>query len=180
MIYKYYTVKYISIISMMQLYFYHRVLLVQCTNCFSSAVIIYFITPKPHKREPFICCLTSYGLYLFHTTAQHKDVLFLCPGDPGWALWLSGLFSFLHLSMWTPAIALLAALWCTVAAGGSGHQVTSPFLPFPNRWLQSQALPSWLMKSCTEVLDFFNKKTHSSLTHWLKPHLLCNGTALAV
>lgn len=47
--YKYQTVKYIYIICMMQLYFYHRVLLAECTNCFASAVMIYFTTPKPHK-----------------------------------------------------------------------------------------------------------------------------------
>lgn len=81
---KYHTVKYIYIICIMQLYFYHRVLLAECIYCFASAVMICFITPKPHTRESFVCCLTSYGLYLFHTTAQHKDVvLFLHPGDPG-------------------------------------------------------------------------------------------------
>lgn len=69
LIYKYQTVKYIYIICIMQLYFYHRVLLAECTNCFASAVMIYFITPKPHTRESSVCHLTSYRLYLFHTTA---------------------------------------------------------------------------------------------------------------
>lgn len=47
LIYKYQTVKYIYIICIMQLYFYHRVLLAECTNHFDSAVMIYFIAPKP-------------------------------------------------------------------------------------------------------------------------------------
>lgn len=139
LIYKYQTVKYIYIIWMMQLYFHHRVLLAECTNCFASAVVIYFITPKPHKREPFICHLTNCGLYLFHTTAQHNNVvLFLHPADPGWTLWLSSLFSFLHFSMWTPAMVLLAALWCWA------------------QWQQEGQVTKWLHLSCLSPIDDFS------------------------
>jgi len=46
-IYKYQTVKYIYITCLLQLYFYHRVLLAECTNHFDSAVMIYFIALKP-------------------------------------------------------------------------------------------------------------------------------------
>lgn len=47
LLYKYQTVKYIYIICIRQLYFYHRALPAECSNHFGSAVMIYFITLKP-------------------------------------------------------------------------------------------------------------------------------------
>lgn len=54
LIHKYQTVKYIYIIHIMQLSFYHRALLAECTNHFDSAVMIYFISPKPPVKESLL------------------------------------------------------------------------------------------------------------------------------
>lgn len=76
---------------------------------------LFYRPETPSKREPFICSLTSYGLYLFHTTAHRKGVaLLLCAEDPDWALWLQSLlsFSFLYFSIWTLSMVLLWPLRC--------------------------------------------------------------------
>lgn len=75
--YKYQTVKYIYIICIMQLYFYHRALLAECTNCFASAVMIYFITPKPPIKGNLLSAVwQATGSIYF--TLQHSTRMLCC------------------------------------------------------------------------------------------------------
>ena len=70
LIYKYQTVKYIYIICIMQLYFYHRVLLAECTNHFDSAVMIYFIAPKPPVKGSLLSAVWQ-AMVSIYFTLQH-------------------------------------------------------------------------------------------------------------
>lgn len=125
----------------------------------------------PSKREPFICSLTSYSLYLFHTTAHRKGVaLLLCAGDPDGALWLSSLLchSRLYFSIRTLAMVPVAALRCFAQRQQEGHRVTSPFSSFPKSccWPQARPLPSWRLKSnVTLRCGTFSTRKHLQTLH---------------
>lgn len=95
----------------------------------------------PRKSGPFICLWQAMGSIYF--TLQHSTRI-LCSSsvqenqaelcDSGFLI-----SSFLHENTCPgpAACSLVPAQWQQ-----EGHQVTSPFLPFPNRWLQAWSAPA--------------------------------------
>lgn len=134
-----------------------------------------------HPKTPYkgIFCLPFDKLRaLLVSHYSNKDVvLFLHPGDP--AELCDSLVSSHFCISPREHLPWSCCLLFDAQHKGSPSDLTLP--ASPQRWLQSvftQLANEELL--CTEVLDLFNKKTHSSLTHWLKLYLLCNATALTV
>lgn len=138
---KYQTVKYIYIICIMQLYFYHSILLAECTNHWLCCHDLFYRSETPSKGEPFICSLTSYGVYF---TLQHITRVVRCSSVQETQTELcDSLVSsvilisvFLHLDTCHGPTSCSLML-CTVAAGGSPTDFT---LLFSQRLLMTQVM----------------------------------------
>lgn len=129
---------------------------------------LFYCPETPSKREPFICSLTSDGLYLFHTKAHRNGVAQteLCDSPVSSVILIS---VFLHLhACHGPTISSL--MLCTVAAGGSPSDFT--FLVFSQQLLMTEVIVFTQAANTepryTEVQDLFNKKARANLTYWLK------------